>query len=440
MLSLLMLFSLIAVPPQVQATPSADLNTLFNAYGNQGGHWTGGDSTVSVPLPDGRVAWLFSDTFLGSVNADHSRPRTAPFIRNSIVVQQGNQLVQTMHGGTAQNPATLVTGSNPAHFYWVGAATVQGGALKALYGRYENAGEGPLGFRRIGTSLVTFNLPALTVASVVDLDRANKVGWGTAIFTEGGFDYVYGTEDVDGYKFAHVARATSGNLAAPWQYWNGTGWVSDEAQSKRLFSGGGTAFSVVRKDGQIVLVTHDGNVGFSPWFVAYTASSPTGPFVGPSYLHKAPEPDGVMKFAYDAQLHQEQADPGKLLMSYNLNSLDEDDNYRDVRIYRPRFVDVTWPRPAPSGPAAPTGVAVTTNTDGTGRVSWNAPSGLNFWLYQRDVTAGQTHFSRGHNTVNTNYQDLGGLKDGHTYEFRVSADKVLRRPTGSGTTSRFRRT
>nr|WP_170067949.1 fibronectin type III domain-containing protein [Lentzea guizhouensis] len=417
-LSFLMLLGLVAVPPPAQA--AIDLNALFTAYGNQGGHWTGGDSTVSVPLPDGRVAWLFSDTFLGAVNADHSRPRTAPFIRNSIVVQQGDQLVQTVHGGTAQDPKTLVTGGDPDQFLWIGSAAVQNGSLKALYGRYENAGEGPLGFRRVGTSLVTFALPGLTVASVQDLNRLGKVGWGTAIFTDAGFDYVYGTEDVHGYKFAHVARVAAGNLATPWQYWNGTAWVSDEAQSKRLFSGGGTAFSVIRKDGQIVLVTHDGNVGFSPWFVAYTASGPTGPFAGPSYLYKAPEPDGL-KFAYDAQLHQEQADPGELVLSYNVNSLDEEASYRDARIYRPRFVDVTWPRPAQTGPAAPTGVAVALTTDGTGRVSWTAPGGQSFWLYQRDVTAGQTHFSRGHNTVGTPYQDVSGLKNGHTYEFRVSA-------------------
>ncbi|MFI6096594.1 hypothetical protein ACIA8G_13620 [Lentzea sp. NPDC051213] len=169
-----MLSGLIVVPPATAAPPAADLNAMFNAYGNQGGHWTGGDSTVSVPLPDGRTAWLFSDTFLGTVNPDFSRPRTAPFIRNSIVVQQGNQLVQTVHGGTAQNPTTLVTGSNPDEFHWVGAAMVQGNALKALYGRYKNAGSGPLGFQRVGTTLVAFALPGLTVASVTDtLRRGN---------------------------------------------------------------------------------------------------------------------------------------------------------------------------------------------------------------------------------------------------------------------------
>lgn len=424
LLSLLMLFSLVAVPPPIHAAPSADLNALFNTYGNQGGHWTGGDSTVSVRLPDGRTAWFFSDTFLGTVNADFSRPRTAPFIRNSVVVQQGNQLVQTLHGGTAQNPATLVTGSNPAEFHWIGAAMVQGNAVKGLYGRYRDAGSGPLGFQRVGTTLVTFTLPALTVASVIDLPLQNRIGWGSAILSDGGFDYVYGTEDAEGFKFAHVARVPSGNLGAAWQFWNGTTWGDEETRSKRLFSGGGTGFSVIRKDGRIVVVTHDGNVGFSPWFVAYTAADPTGPFNGPTYLHKAPEPgQNPWQFAYDAQLHQEQAATGTLLMSYNLNSLRNEDNYQDARIYRPRFADIRWPRPnpGPGVPAAPTNVRLSLDTDGGGEVTWSAPDGLGFWLYQRDVTAGQTHFSHGPSSVTAKSQRVGGLKNGHTYEFRVAA-------------------
>src|SRR6266540_6511735 len=115
LLPLLLVLSLISALPQpaaAAAVPAAQLNTLWNTYGDQGGHWTGADSTVSVPLPDGRVAWLFSDTFLGTVAADHSRPKNSPFIHNSIVVQQGGQLVQTVTGGTPSAPASLVNAAN----------------------------------------------------------------------------------------------------------------------------------------------------------------------------------------------------------------------------------------------------------------------------------------------------------------------------------------
>ena len=431
LLPLLLVLSLISALPQTAAAaagPAATLNTLWNTYGDQGGHWTGADSTVSVPLPDGRVAWLFSDTFLGTVAADHSRPKNAPFIHNSIVVQQGGQLVQTVTGGTPSAPTSLVNATAADEFYWVSSGVVQGGALKAFYGKYKKAGDGALDFIRIGTAVVTYALPGLTVSSVTDLTLDTKVGWGSAIVTDGGYDYIYGTEDTDGYKFAHLARVPTGNLSGAWEFWTGSAWSTQDTQSARLFSGGGTEFSVVRAGGQFVVVTQDGNTGFSPWIVAYTSASPAGPFTGPIYLHKAPEgqASGGWQTPYDAQVHQEQAAPGTLLMSYNNNSLNSDDNYTDARIYRPRFVDITWPPVVPDPaavPAKPTGLAVTTDIGGTGQLNWTAPagSGLSYWVYQRDVTAGQTHFTRIPDAANTTSQPIGGLKDGHTYEYRVSA-------------------
>ncbi|MFF1725411.1 hypothetical protein ACFVXS_40975, partial [Streptomyces sviceus] len=51
---------------------SADdrLTGEFARYGDDGARsddWTGGDGTHSVRLPDGRLLWLFSDTYLGQV-------------------------------------------------------------------------------------------------------------------------------------------------------------------------------------------------------------------------------------------------------------------------------------------------------------------------------------------------------------------------------------
>ena len=70
-----------AVPGPVTA---AALSTMFNGYGDAGNHWTGGDGTTSVALPDGRVAWLFADTFLGTVNAGHTRSRNTPMVNNTM--------------------------------------------------------------------------------------------------------------------------------------------------------------------------------------------------------------------------------------------------------------------------------------------------------------------------------------------------------------------
>lgn len=70
--------------------------------------YTGGDGTISVLLPDGRTVWIFGDTFLGAVNPDNTRPKMTPvFIRNSVVVQDGNSVI-TLHQGTPEHPVSFV--------------------------------------------------------------------------------------------------------------------------------------------------------------------------------------------------------------------------------------------------------------------------------------------------------------------------------------------
>src|SRR4051794_35960797 len=106
---IVMTLSLVAAVPATAVIPSGGmsapaLTAAFTDYGNTSGKWNGGDSTASVLLPDGRVAWLFSDTFLGPVNADGTRPRTSPMVHNSLVVQDGTALVDTRTGGSPTFP------------------------------------------------------------------------------------------------------------------------------------------------------------------------------------------------------------------------------------------------------------------------------------------------------------------------------------------------
>ncbi|MEU3767544.1 DUF5005 domain-containing protein [Amycolatopsis keratiniphila] len=335
----------IASAPPPPVAPVAGLNELWNAYGDQGGHWTGGDRTVSVPLPDGRTAWLFSDTFLGTVNPDHSRPRDSPIARNTLVVQRPDgSLGETLHGGTADAPEALIGLAGSDEHYWVGDGVVQGDVLRVLYNRYETTGSGGLDFRSTGTSLATFRLPALTPSELLVIPVGDKVAWGSELLEDGGYIYIYGAEQ----GHLRLARVPVGGLRGPWQFWTGVGWSPHEEDSARMLAGVGTAFSVTRVGGEYVLITMDTGPGFSPVMLAYTAGSPTGPFGAPVVLYRAPEASD-RRIVYDATAHPQLSRPGKLTVSYNVNSLDHGDNIADVRIYRPRFVELDWP-PRPNWP------------------------------------------------------------------------------------------
>ncbi|MET8122432.1 fibronectin type III domain-containing protein [Micromonospora sp. NPDC005291] len=402
---------------------AAAMNSMFTAYGNAGGHWTGGDGTASVVLPDGRVVWLFADSFLGTVNADGSRPTNSPMVNNVMVVQDSTSLTTTLHGGTTQWPSALVKPEESGEFLWSGDGTVEGNTLKVIYNRLRSTGSGALDFQQTGVELATFSLPDLTMTSLVDLPLGPKISWGAGIFPDGEWTYIYGLSSAPGrMKFAHLARVPAGGLSGTWEFWTGTTWSTDLNQVGRVISGvdGG---GVQKVGSQYVWVSHENNLLFDPQFVAYTSTSPTGPFSGPIQLFTAPEPQTQGLFVYNARVHPELARDGKLLVSYDVNDFTPGGTYGNVTHGRPRFVEVYWPRPAPGTGVPPTPAAPTLVGQGDRvQVSWPAVSGAtSYRVYQRTVSGGQTHFARLPEAATSTSKEAGFLIPGHTYEFKVSA-------------------
>ncbi|MDG9674448.1 fibronectin type III domain-containing protein [Micromonospora sp. DH14] len=409
---------------QMSAT---DLNTMWTGYGNAGGHWTGGDRTVSVPLPDGRMAWLFSDTFLGTVNSDGSRPASSPMVHNTMVIQDQNGLRETLHGGTASAPKSFMCDDSVGLGCWVAGAIVDGSTLRVVVNKYEATGPGSLDVKPTGNALVSLTLPDLAVAEVRDLPLGRTITWGQELLNEAGYTYIYGSEHTSDMKFAHLARVPQGGLAGPWQFWTGSGWSAQEGDSSRIASGVGTAFAVQKIDGRYVLVTVEGHLVFNSAIVAYTAASLTGPFGDPIELARVPEGTGGRQMiVYDTSLHQHMAADGKLLLSYNVNSLNRQVTLDDVTVYRPRFVEVAWPQPQPDPslvPGSPTNLTASADTDGGVHLSWTAPPGenLRYWVYQKDMTAGQIEWVRLPQSIEQTSTVLAFLKDGHTYQYHVRA-------------------
>ncbi|MET0426222.1 MAG: DUF5005 domain-containing protein [Actinoplanes sp.] len=405
-------------------TSAADLSARFQQYGNTSGTWLGADRTASVPLPDGRLLWLFSDTFLGRPGPSGDRPRSSSLVHNSAIVQNGDRLGDTVLGGSPSRPESLIATDNDDEFYWIGDASVRDDSVQVLANRYRRTGAGPLDHALAGTGLATFGLPGLTPGGVRALPVGDRVSWGSEVLPDGDHTYVYGTEASGQMKFAHLARVRGTDLTEPWEFWTGTGWSTDVAKSGRLLSGVGTSYGVRRVGDQYVLVTHENNMLFSADFVAYTAKAPTGPFTGPTYLFRAPEAEAG-HIVYDADLHPDLARPGRLLVSYNVNDLDEAVTYADASIYRPRFFEVTWPpAPTPRAPGPPAGLTAAADGAGSARVTWQpAGDGLTYQVYRRDVSAGQTHFVRLPGAVpgETSAVRSEFLVNGHDYEFGVTA-------------------
>ncbi|MFN2613853.1 MAG: DUF4185 domain-containing protein [Actinomycetota bacterium] len=335
---LMVLLVLVAAAQPARAGTGSDTQTALWRYGDTGGAWTGADGTYSVELPDGRIAWLFSDTFLGQVH-DGARPSDSPFVHNSIVLQDHDQFSTLVTPG----PGAEINPVEGAGYYWLGDGVVENNELLVFCLRFASVPV-PFGFQQIGVDIARFSLPSMKLQSVERAPQAFQpapapVSYGSAIMQDGGYDYVYGVEDLHADKYLHVARVRAGHLLdGTWEYFGPNGWTTNALLSSRGLNGIANELSVSPVGGQYVLVSQDHSIGAD--IVAFTAPAPTGPWSVPRTLYTASEAARGL-LTYNAKAHEELSSPGDFVISYNVNTTNAAQLYSDVSSYRPRFVDVT---------------------------------------------------------------------------------------------------
>ncbi|HLH57656.1 MAG TPA: DUF5005 domain-containing protein [Streptosporangiaceae bacterium] len=353
----------VAAPDVTGAGPDTRLDGEFNDYAvdhTSPDDWTGADSTYSAPLGGGRDLWIFSDTFLGTVNPDGSRSPTVsdggdtPFINNSFVLTSRHG-IRTITGGTAATPAALMPPPDSSHWYWSRDGMVLDGRLDVIYSEFAKTGTGPLDFGWYRNVLAQFSLDDLgRPTDVVPLPSGDDVSWGAWLLRSRGFTYIYGTEDLGASKYLHLARVPGDDLRQPWQFLAADGhWVAQESASARIAGAPGSSIdvsnelSVVRHGRIYVLVTQDMSAPLSAGIDLAYSCSPTGPFVDETTAYTTPETgaNGTYHdpdvYTYNPHEHPELDRGNRLVISYNVNSLVNTDLYRTASIYRPRFIDVS---------------------------------------------------------------------------------------------------
>ncbi len=305
---------------------------LFTRYGNG---WTGADATYSLPLPDGRIMWMFGDTFLGTVRADRSR-QDGTLLRNTVVVQQGDALT-TLFQHADGKPTAFLSPSNAAEWYWPLDATVHEDEIHYLLGRLGTSGEqGMWDFHYLGFDLAVLDASDFSVKSVENKISDPRISYGSCILEDDQYTYIYGISSLPLQKRAHLARVAGTDLRNEWWFFDGVSW--QESPSNFVIANGvSDQFSVI-KDGNIYyLITHEIIFG-DKIFIAESAS-PTGPFRNRRVLYCTPESGGNI-FTYNTFVHPELSTGDELRISYNINSFQFSDLFENADLYRPRFLRI----------------------------------------------------------------------------------------------------
>ena len=327
-------------------SPDANLDSLFTDYGNSGQGWTGGDGGASTELPDGRIFWAFSDTWLGPVSPGGTRPPDKQLLSNVAVIQSGSRLT-TLYGGTPSAPAPFLTTGMPHVYYWNNGAIVANNTLYVSYSGYF-INPWTFTFPQFDTIFAEYSLPSLSLETLTAVDLGPKVKWGICMLNDGGYTYIYGAgfgSASYNETYMYVARAPQTDVLGPWQFFTGTSWSDNPNDAAPLNDVVRDPYSVGKVGGVYVLFTMQ-DAPFSTEMQAYFGPTPVGPFSHGQDIYSTTATPGLNAsstdevYEYGAYLHPEFTKGDTVVLSYQVNSRTAAD-YAVVSLIRPRYLDIT---------------------------------------------------------------------------------------------------
>jgi hypothetical protein len=324
-----------------EPTDAAGWSAVFDRLD---GDWAGGDTALSARLADGRLLWVFGDSFVGDVRADGSRAAGSRIVRNSVLVSDGG-CVDAATPGRTSLPGRGGTWLWPTS---VVARPAPGGATSVVVfaQRMRSTGAGAWSFERVGAAAVELRAAArgaVTVGPVRDLPGTDVL-WGAGSAQRGGTVYLYGTREVRrplvmGRELL-VARAPLATVSdvRTWSYRTGSGWSRDAARAAVVLpaeTGVSTTPAVVVADGAFRIVTKPQEV-FDERIVVMSSSTPYGPWTSRVVLRS---PSTQARPTYSPAVVATRAGSGSVVVvSRTSTSLRE--LMADASAARPDFYDV----------------------------------------------------------------------------------------------------
>ncbi len=335
-----------AVPPT--AVPDQYLNNLLATQRGPG--WIGGDSVYSTKLADGREAFVFSDTLIGTARPDGTDSFTG-MARNSELVGVLPDLAQD-YGGTYDAPSTLIPDDYDSDASWETFATYTQGNDQMIF---VNEYGGPLGILTLKftgrSGIAAMSVPAggvPTLSSVTLLPTDPDTEWGSAVVESGGYLYVYGadlaTTTLDmSMKVARVPETDALDVSA-WSYWNGSGWVAGESNAALVPTVNQLTGVTSDPDGHgFIAVSIPAGVWNDSTVDLSYASSPTGPWTEPQPVYAIPQVKQYQgELAYSPTFHPDLSSGDHLVVSYSIDTtLGFPELMDDIHSYQPQFLIVT---------------------------------------------------------------------------------------------------
>jgi hypothetical protein len=325
-----------------------DSTTAFNDYFKKDSVWRGADGASSIDLGNGKVLWLFGDTFISDSAGSRKK---SELIRNSVAIQTGYDLQTaslSYFWNQSKNKPRSFFHREDKYWYWPGHAVMIKERLLIFLMKEHEVKEG-LGFESIGWDAVLISNPQddprkWKMKYINGGETYGTVAGSAAVLSDEKYIYAYGAVE-PGTHEVYLLRwktneAYSGNLTMPYWWLNGKwGKRKNKDESPQLLFTGATEYSV-HYDSSINKYIQFQSFGFGEAAVGVRlADSLTGPWTD-SLMIYAPAYTGIKRpFMYSVKAHPELTGNG-VYLTYNINSFDFDELLVNQDIYFPKFIRV----------------------------------------------------------------------------------------------------
>jgi hypothetical protein len=338
--------------PTTNPTATVDTSLTSLMSNEKGPGWIGGDATYSTELPSGNEAFVFSDTLIGTALPSGLSSLTG-LIHSSELIGTLSDL-NTDLVGTSSAPQTLIPDTvDPGDTWQVAATYIEKGMQLVFVNEFSPGNPFDQYTGRSGIAIMSIpadGMPTLSSVTLVPTDPYTQ--WGNAVMQSGGYNYIYGDyADVPigeflAMKVARVSLNQTLNTGS-WQYWDGSTWVSGEANAVPISTVNQLTGVIPQQDGVgYVAVSTAPNVYANSVQLSY-ACSPEGPWTVPLPVYTVPQIDEYQdEIAYIPTFHPELSSGGSLIVSYNIDTTNGwADVEQNVHQYQPQFLQLDMGAP-----------------------------------------------------------------------------------------------
>ncbi len=350
--------TVVAPPDTIRTVAYKD--SVFTEYFRKTSGWIASDATISLPLSNNKVLWLFGDTYIDGYRASDTSLNCFFQVRNSMLLQDKqnpSQLLTILDNTQAGVNRTPIKIGDNSTYFWPGHGYAEQDTAFVFWQEYMGAN-----YTLLGNYISKIYTPGMVDASaikdLIKLPLPDGLTYGTSILIDsvGGYRYIYGSKQDWIVHRPLVARLSiNKDITEPWEFYTGSGWSSSANDGAALLTGSkghvSPSYSVIKIQGKYYMISQDNGFltcGLGRDIYAWRSDTPYGPFTDKTLLYTIEDKyRGSYYITYNATAHPQFTTNNELLISYNVNDIcpaqcGASGGRRNADGYRPKFIRVPF--------------------------------------------------------------------------------------------------